>query len=73
MLFLFLSFCVMGGIEARHLSSTYKDLPIIFRNWSDIYIPSFSRIIDDPNFDLLIRLFISEHMIKPYEHSLIPS
>ena len=38
------------------ISSTYKDLPIIFRDWSDVDIPRFSRIVDDPNLNLIISL-----------------
>lgn len=54
------------------ISLTYKDLPIIFRYWSDIDIPRFSRIIDDPNLNLLISL-LDTRQDKAYEHSLIPS
>jgi hypothetical protein len=46
------------------VSLTYKDLPIIFRDWSDIYIPCFSGVIDDSNFNLLISLASGEQQIK---------
>jgi len=52
MLFLVLSSLSSSG----KYGITYKDLPIIFRDWSNADTPGFSRIIDYPNLDLTFQL-----------------